>query len=168
MFVFRKIWGAFFSWNTDLRFAFLPFYRRKLHSHSKERNRSYENIPTTMEKETFTWQQLLKTGLCKTNHFLITIYQNFRSFQNLLLSRSSRAEVFCKKGVPENFAKFTGKHLCLSLFFKRETLHRCFSLNFAKFSRRRFFIKHLQLLLLVKIKMTQMTALNVYYLRRTY
>ena len=26
-------------------------------------------------------------------------------------------EVFCKKGVIEHFAKFTGKHLCLSLFF---------------------------------------------------
>ena len=23
----------------------------------------------------------------------------------------------CKKGVPRNFAKFTGKHLCQSLFF---------------------------------------------------
>ena len=124
--------------------------------------------PLLWTKKLLHDNSLLKTGLCKTNHFLITIYQNFRSFQNLLLSRSSRAEVFCKKGVPENFAKFTGKHLCLSLFFKRETLHRCFSVNFAKFSRRRFFIKHLQWLLLVKIKMTQMTALNVYYLRRTY
>ena len=30
---------------------------------------------------------------------------------------SSRPEVFCKKGVFKNFAKFTGKHLCQSLFF---------------------------------------------------
>ena len=28
---------------------------------------------------------------------------------------SSRPEVFCKKGVLRNFAKFTGKHLCWSL-----------------------------------------------------
>ena len=34
-------------------------------------------------------------------------------------SRSSRPEMFCKKGVPENFAKFTGKHLCQSLFFNK-------------------------------------------------
>ena len=27
--------------------------------------------------------------------------------------RSSRSEVFCKKGALRNFAKFTGKHLCL-------------------------------------------------------
>ena len=26
-------------------------------------------------------------------------------------------EVFCKKGVLRNFAEFTGKHLCQSLFF---------------------------------------------------
>ena len=31
--------------------------------------------------------------------------------------RSSRPEVFCKKGILRNFAKFTGKHLCQSLFF---------------------------------------------------
>ena len=30
--------------------------------------------------------------------------------------RSSRPEMFCKKGVLKNFAIFTGKHLCWSLF----------------------------------------------------
>ena len=33
--------------------------------------------------------------------------------------RSSRPEVFCKKGVLKNFAKFTGKHLCQRLFFNK-------------------------------------------------
>ena len=33
--------------------------------------------------------------------------------------KSSRTEVLCKKGVLRNFAKFTGKHLCKSLFFNR-------------------------------------------------
>ena len=28
-------------------------------------------------------------------------------------------EVFCKKGVLRNFAKFTGKHLCQILFFNK-------------------------------------------------
>ena len=28
------------------------------------------------------------------------------------IDRSSGPEVFCKKGVLRNFAKFTGKHLC--------------------------------------------------------
>ena len=30
--------------------------------------------------------------------------------------RSCRSEMSCKKGVPKNFTKFTGKHLCWSLF----------------------------------------------------
>ena len=34
-------------------------------------------------------------------------------------SRSSRPEVFCKKGVLRNFTKFTGKHLCQSLFYNK-------------------------------------------------
>ena len=33
--------------------------------------------------------------------------------------RSRRPEVFCKKGVLRNFPKFTGKHLCQSLFFNK-------------------------------------------------
>ena len=32
------------------------------------------------------------------------------------VSRSSRPDVFCKKGVVRNFSQFTGKHLCQSLF----------------------------------------------------
>ena len=52
-----------------------------------------------------------------------------------------------KKGVPRNFAKFTEKHLCQSLFFnkvtdlrpaallKKKLWHSCFSVNFAKFLR---------------------------------
>ena len=35
------------------------------------------------------------------------------------LIRSSRPEVFCKKGVLRNFAKFTRKHLCQNLFFNK-------------------------------------------------
>ena len=58
-------------------------------------------------------------------------YKNFneelflKDFENLnLLANSdnpisSRPEVFCKKGVLRNFAKFTGKHLCQSLFFQK-------------------------------------------------
>ena len=35
--------------------------------------------------------------------------------------RSSCQEVYCKKGVLRNFAKFTGKRLCQSLFFNKVT-----------------------------------------------
>ena len=57
-------------------------------------------------------------------------------------------EVFYKKGVHRNFTKFTGKHLCQSIFFnkvaghcnfiKMKLWHRCFPMNFAKFLRTPF------------------------------
>ena len=53
-----------------------------------------------------------------------------------------------KKGVLRNFTKFTGKHLCQSLFFnkvaglrpatfllKKTPQHRCFPVNITKFLR---------------------------------
>ena len=36
------------------------------------------------------------------------------------INRSCCPEVFCKKGILRNFAKFTGKHLCQSFFNKVE------------------------------------------------
>ena len=33
--------------------------------------------------------------------------------------RSSCPEVFCEKGLLRNVTKFTGKHLCQSLFFNK-------------------------------------------------
>ena len=33
--------------------------------------------------------------------------------------RSSRSEVFCKKRALRSFAKFTGKHLCWSIFLSK-------------------------------------------------
>ena len=39
--------------------------------------------------------------------------------KKLDLARSSRPDVFCKKGVLRNVAKCTGKHLCRSLFFNK-------------------------------------------------
>ena len=70
------------------------------------------------------------------------------------------SEVFCQKGVLRNFAKFTGKHLCQSLFFnkvadlrpatllKKRLWHRCFPVNFAKFLRIPFLENTFELLLL--------------------
>ena len=74
--------------------------------------------------------------------------------------RSSCPEVFYKKGVLKNFAKFIGKHLCQSLFFnkvaglgpatllKKRLRYRCFPLNIAKFLKTPFLTKHLRWLLL--------------------
>ena len=65
-------------------------------------------------------------------------------------------EVLCKKGVLRNFTKFTGKNLCLSLFFnkvtdlrpatllKKRLWHRRFPMNFVKFLRAPFLTEHLR------------------------
>ena len=39
--------------------------------------------------------------------------------KNQNIEKSSRPEVFCKKGVLRNFTKFKGKHLRQSLFFNK-------------------------------------------------
>ena len=61
-----------------------------------------------------------------------------------VVSKSSHQRCSVKKGVLINFAKFTGKHLCQSLFLnkvagatllKKILWHRCFPVNFAKFIR---------------------------------
>ena len=38
---------------------------------------------------------------------------------DLRKARRSRPEAFCNKVALKNFAKFTGKHLCWSLFFNK-------------------------------------------------
>ena len=53
--------------------------------------------------------------------------------------RSSHRRSSVRKGVLRNFAKFTAKHLCQSLFFnKLQAWHWCFPVNFAKFLRTPF------------------------------
>ena len=76
-------------------------------------------------------------------------------------SRSSSPDVFCKKGVLRNIAKFTGKHLCQSLYFnkaaglrsttllKKKLWHSCFPVNFAKFLITLFTVEDPYWLLLV-------------------
>ena len=47
------------------------------------------------------------------------LMQALREITEVKMSRGSRPEVFSKKGVLRNFAKFTGKHLCQRLFFNK-------------------------------------------------
>ena len=46
--------------------------------------------------------------------------------------------MFCKKNCSRNSAKFTGKHLCQRLFFKKESLAQVFSCEFCEFLRTPF------------------------------
>ena len=74
----------------------------------------------------------------RVNNFSRNIYMNSHQSCSII------------KGVLRNFVKFTGKHLCQSLFFnkvaglnpatllKKRLWHRCFPVNFAKFLRTPF------------------------------
>ena len=96
----------------------------------------------------------------------------YKTYQSYVLYRSSRPEVFCKKGGLRNFAKFTGKHLYKSRLFnkvaglrpatllKKRLWHRCFPLNFAKFLRTPFLTEHLWWLLLIVDKLSANTTIR--------
>ena len=59
-----------------------------------------------------------------------------------MIYRSSLPDVFCKKGVLKNFANFTGKHLCQSLFYiKKGTLAQVFSWKFCEIFEIIFFYR---------------------------
>ena len=93
------------------------------------------------------------------NLVLSIIYKEWWDDLNLATTESKfqkqPLEVFYKKVVFENFAKFTGKHLCRRLFFnktaglrpttllKKRLRHKCFPVNFAKCLRTPFFTEHL-------------------------
>ena len=120
------------------------------------------NAPLLWTKDV-NWSYLHKTPYARSVYVHVSkrflLYQA-RAHLKVWIWRSSRQEVFCKKGVLENFAKFTGKHLCQGLFFnkvaglrpatlfKKRLWHRCFPVNFAKILGTPFFIEHLQWLLL--------------------
>ena len=106
----------------------------------------------------FTWPYQ-KIYIKKHTREVLTNYLQHRSWS--WHKRSRCPEVFCEKGVLRNIVKFTGKHLCQSLFFdkvaclrpatllKKRLWHRCFPMNFVKFLRTPSYIEHLWWLLLV-------------------
>ena len=95
-----------------------------------------------------------------SNHGSSLIFWKVWLLFEICSSRSSRPEVFLKKGVLRNFTKFTRKHLCLSLFFnkvasfspatllKNRLWYGCFPVNFVKFLKTSFYIEHFWWLLL--------------------
>ena len=76
------------------------------------------------------------------------------------IQKPTKNQSICKQDVLRNFAKFTVKQLCHSLFFNKAAglksaillnkrlWYRYFPVNFAKFLRTPFLIKHLRWLLL--------------------
>ena len=110
----------------------------------------------------------------------IDLFQNFflykKSTKINLLYRSSHQRCSLKKVFLKNFIKFTGKHLCWSLFFnkvsglrpstllKKRLQQRCFPVNFLKFLRTPFLQKTSQRLLLFVIHLTVSFCEEVLYI----
>ena len=88
---------------------------------------------------------------------ILIYYENTKQKDVKNSNGSSHQRCSMLKGVLRNFTKFTGKRLCLSLFFnkvsgleaptqvfrpatllKKRLLHRCFPVNFVKFLRTAF------------------------------
>ena len=116
-------------------------------------------IAASMVIKNGTSLEVFSTAFCKIcQSSWISKPSNIRKY--LVNFRSSRPEVFCRKGVLKNFAKFSGKHLYQSLFIskvadlrpatllKKRLQNRCFPVNFVKFLRTAFFIEHCWWLLL--------------------
>ena len=89
---------------------------------------------------------------------------------NYLKFRSRHRRCSVRKGVLRNFAKFTGKHLCQSLFFNKvaalrlatllikETLAQVFSCEFCEISNNTFFTEYSGRLLLKGINLNLMIS----------
>ena len=95
----------FFTWN---QLCWSPFLTKL---HAKTVNSFY---PHYFHKKFHI--MVLNTPL---THKLSIYYYNINVSNDPSDYRSSRPQVFCKKGVHRNFTKFTRKHLCQSLFFNK-------------------------------------------------
>ena len=100
------------------------------------------------------------------------LYSGFLMFSRSK-DRRSRLEVFYKKGVLRNFAKFTRKHLRQSLFLiklqaeacnfiKKETLTQVFSCKFCKISKTTFSYRTALVAASVKKKISGLKWFNVW------
>ena len=93
-------------------------------------------------QEELMWQEIIMISCNKTFKQVMTlalfIHQialstDLKFDTSFWISWSSHPELFCRKGVLRNFAKFTEKHQCQRLFFNKFTdTGVCFPVNFAK------------------------------------
>ena len=112
-------------------------------------------VQTHLQLLEFSIQTAFLT-MTPSEYVKVHVYLYLPTFwQKCALNRSSRSEVFCKKGGLRNFVKFTGKHLCQSLFFnegpqacnfiKKETPAQMFPCESFETFINNFFTKHLSM-----------------------
>ena len=115
--------------------------------------------------------------LIKNNIFLLANFVSILRRRKIV--QKQRPDVFCKKGVLKNFAKFSGQHLSQSLLFNKvaglryqlylkKISHKCLPVNSAQFLRTPLYTEHLRWLLL-KVKnfpLTRTLALTLAFFCR--
>ena len=91
--------------------------------------------------------------------FYLNTSSTRRQKKRCLIPSSSRAEVFCEKGVLKSFTMFSKKHTCVEVsfnkvsdlkasnFIKKILQHKCFPVNIRKFLRTTFSMENLWWLL---------------------
>ena len=101
-------------------------------------------------QELFCKKSILRCAFAKEFE-VFWIVQSRGTLTKLGALRSSHRRCSVRKVVLRNFANFTGKHLCQSLFFnkiadlrpatlfRKRLWHRCFPVNFVKFLRTPFY-----------------------------
>ena len=67
-----------------------------------------------------------KSNNCITTRITQFLSKTRETFRLTILFQKQPRRCSLRKSVLRNFAKFTGKHLCQSLFIKKETLARVF------------------------------------------
>ena len=78
-------------------------------------------------------------------------------------------EVFCNKRCSQKFCKFHGKHLCQSLFIKKQALAQMFSCGFCEISKNTFFTEQLRATASEFSELMLFSTINVYiFLGRVY
>ena len=82
--------------------------------------------------------------------------------------RSSHQRCSIIQGVLRNFAKYTGKYLCQSLFFKKEALAQVFSCVSCEISKNTIFTEHLWMTIAITnvVRFTQISS--VVFTRHTF
>ena len=113
-----------------------------------------KNLSSVLKTSLITSVNINQPNDTSTQVYLVAKSLCWKILGARLIDRSSRPEVFCKKGVFRIFTKFTGKHMCQSIFFnkvadlrpatllKTRLWHKCFPGNFDKFLRTPFYIEH--------------------------
>ena len=105
---------------------------------------SYRKFSLNCKQHSKTRKNMLKLNVFSIRFspylYAARIWLNFITSKAF---RSSRSQMFYKLGFLENFAKFTGKHLCWNQFLIK--LITCFPMIFAKFSRTPIFYPPLKI-----------------------